>query len=228
MIPRLIHRLWLGPKEMPERYVQYGQRWAELNPGWTVVEWDQESLPSDWLRNADIWDLIAERGVNSGARMPQDQAIAVQRADVAGYEIIYAHGGIYFNCDIEPIRPLEPWIDDVVGDRAFAGFEDHRWLVNATLGGPRRHPFWRKVIDNLGPRYHMMPGAMMNMVTGPYLLTETWQKWPQDGTFYAAPREVFNPVHHGQIPAGEWVRHIDPDAYPSTIAVHHWGHRLTA
>jgi hypothetical protein len=228
MIPRLIHRLWLGPKPMPERYVEYGQQWADMNPGWTVTDWNQDTLPVDWLRNANVWDRIETEGVNPGAWMPQDQAVAVQRADVAGYEIVYTHGGIYLNCDIQPVRPLEPWIDDVVGDRAFSAFEDQKYLVNAVMGGPKRHPFWRTVIDKLEPRYNRFPGYMMNIVTGPYLLTETYWEWKDDSTFYAAPRDVFNPIHHGEIPAGSYVTDFDLERHPTTIGVHHWGHRLTA
>lgn len=228
MIPRLIHRLWLGPKEMPDRYKEYGSRWAELNPGWKVIDWDQDTLPIDQLRNRNVWDLIEKNGVNSGAPMPQDQAIAVQRADVAGYELIYIHGGIYVNCDIEPIRPLEPWVDDTVGDRAFAGFEDNRFLVNAVLGGPEKHPFWDRVLERLGPRYNAQYKRMMNQVTGPYLLTETWREFGNQRTFYAAPREIFNPVHHSKIMPGKYVTDFDMKRYPTTIAVHHWGHKLTA
>ncbi len=228
MIPKLIHRLWLGPKEMPERYREYGAQWEALNPGWRLIDWDQSSLPAEWLRNKRVWDLIAENGVNSGAAMPADQAIAVQRADVAGYEIVYACGGVYVNCDIQPVRSIEPWAQSVLGDRAFAGFEDERYLVNAVIGGPKRHPFWDAVLDALEPRYLAMPGHMMNVVTGPHLMTDIWRRGAWRRSFYAAPREVFHPVHHGSIPAGSWVTDFDVAAHPETITVHHWGHRLTA
>jgi len=213
---------------MPERYVEYGRRWAELNPGWKVIEWDQDSLPIDWFYNKVVWDMITENGTNPGAYMPPDQAIAVQHADVAGYELVYTYGGIYVNCDIEPVRSLDPWIADVVCGRAFAGYEDQRFLVNAVLGGPPRHRFWRTVIEALEPRYRLMPGQMMNMVTGPYLLTDVHSTWGDPSSFYAVPREVFNPIHHGSIPAGGYVTGFNPDDHLETIAVHHWGHRLTA
>ncbi len=228
MIPRIIHRLWLGPAEFPERYRGYGRRWAELNPGWKVVDWgvDEEYLPADFP-NLDIWDEIGRVGVFSGTGATGEQAIAVQRADVAGYGLVWRFGGVYVNCDIEPVRPLEPWIDDVVGERAFAGYEDQRFLNNAVLGGPPGHPFWGAVVEALGPRYRSMPGAMMNQVTGPYLLTGVWQGWEGDD-FLAVEREVFNPVHYSQVPAGGYVEEFDLDAHPKTISLHHWGHRLEA
>ena len=54
-IPHVIHRLWLGPRPMPQRFRYYGRDWERLNPGWECHDWSWHDLPED-LANADIMD----------------------------------------------------------------------------------------------------------------------------------------------------------------------------
>ena len=158
--------------------------------------------------------------------MPPEQAIAVQQADVVGYELAYRYGGIVANCDMQPVRSFDRVFAEAAG-RAFAGYEDDEFIVNSILGGPKEHPFWRAVIDTLPAHYYSMPGALLNQQTGPWLLTRVARKWPAT-EFVAFPREYFNPVHHGYVPAGGWVTDFNLNEHPDTFTLHHWGHRLSA
>lgn len=227
MIPKKIHRLWLGPNPMPDKYVRYGEQFKEMNPDWEYIDWNTDNLPD--IINADIWENIGNMPKSSITMDPQ-RAIAVQRADVLGYEIIYKHGGIYFNCDIEPLRPMDELIAET-GDDAFAGWEgeyDGRWfLVNAVLGGPAEHEFWADCVNELPMRYLNMFFAPMEQTTGPHLITDIYErKWRGRPGFTPLPREHFNSVHFGEIAVGqdasdrvEWARE------QGAFGLHHWGHR---
>lgn len=215
----LIHRLWLGPKAMPERYRMYGDQLREMNPGWVVVDWHAGILPP--LVNRRVWDDIGARGAITGVPMESPaQGIAVQRADVVGYELILRFGGIYLNCDLEPRRPFDD-LPVTVND-AFAGWEDDNFLCNAVLGGPAGHPFFQAVVDELPKRYYEHPAVSMQATTGPQLITKVWK---DRGDLVTLPRETFFPVHHSQVPVGGTADGIDVPA--SAFTVHHWGHRLT-
>jgi inositol phosphorylceramide mannosyltransferase catalytic subunit len=220
----VVHRLWLGPKPMPARYVEYAVAWISF--GFDVQDWTRETLEMP-LVNQEVFDRIAEVGANSGpATMPPEQAIAVQQADVVGYELIHRYGGIYVNCDMQPVRSFDRVFAEADG-RAFAGYEDDEFIVNSLMGGPPGHPFWEAVIEELPQRYHRMPGALLNQQTGPHLLTDVARRWSSDA-FVAFPREYFNPVHHGEIHPGGWVTNYDIASHPDTFCLHHWGHRLSA
>ena len=52
-VPKLIHRAWFGPREMPREYVEYGQRWEELNPDWHLIDWTYDMVPQ--LINEDLF-----------------------------------------------------------------------------------------------------------------------------------------------------------------------------
>ena len=216
---RTIHRLWLG-SPMPARYAAYGRAWAELNPGWDVHDWGAHDLPR--LTNQDIYDQL-QHGAVAPVPLPPHVAIATQRADIAGYEIVHRFGGVYVNCDIEPLRPL----DGHLPDTAWAAYEDHRFLNNGAIGAPEPgHPFWAAVIEELPRRFHAMPGRTFNQVTGPYLLTDVYRSHDWAGLFTALPRETFNYASYAQIPIGGTAAPFRDAAYGAgAIALHNWGHR---
>ena len=63
-IPQVIHRLWLGPRPMPQRFKDYGRDWESLNPGWECHDWSWHDLPED-LANADVMDDTRRRSSRS-------------------------------------------------------------------------------------------------------------------------------------------------------------------
>jgi mannosyltransferase OCH1-like enzyme len=227
MIPKKFHRLWFGPNPMPEKYVEYGRQWEEMNPGWTLIDWTDETIPE--IINKNIWDAIGQ-WPKSSIRMESNRAIAVQRADVVSYELIWRYGGVYLNADIQPLRPIEELLEET-GDRAFAAYEGEyngkAFLVNAVLGGPAEHPCWRECVDELPGRYLTMITSPMEMTTGPHLITDLYdRRWRKQDNFIALPRDYFNPVHFGEIEAGqdasdrvEWAKSL------GAYGLHHWGHR---
>lgn len=224
----LIQRAWLGPKEIPNDYVQFGREWQELNPDWEVVDWSLEMVEAKRWRNQSVIDDIRRRGGNS-------IEAAVQIADVIGYELIWEFGGLYINVDIEPLKSMKYFIEYYKpGNTAYAGREDWNTdrIVNSVMGGPSKHPFWNFVIQSLPARYWMNPEAEMVLTTGPALLTECAHYWQRgkdrdhEFDFTEIARAAFNAVHWSQIPPGQNAdgRFVESE---EMIGVHHWGHRLT-
>lgn len=221
MIKKL-HRLWLGPAKMRDRYKEYGRRWAELNPGWEVHDWSEADLPP--LINQDIYDELGN-GAVAPIPLPPHVAIATQRADVAGYELVWMFGGVYVNCDMEPLRPLD---GNIPADTAWACYEDENLLNNGALGAPEpHHPFWKAVIDELPKRFRRMRGEPFHKVTGPYLLTDVYRSRDWGGLFTALPKHLFNYASYMQIPIGGTAAPFRDAAYAAgAVACHHWGHRV--
>lgn len=216
---KLVHRLWLGPKPMPEAYVTYGKQWQEMNPDWEVIEWTREILPES--RNHLILDDIAKRP-RSSIPMDFDRAVAVQSSDVIYYDLVERFGGIALNVDIEPLQPLSVLMD-AVGENAWATYEDANYLVNCAYGAPKGHPFFKALNDYLPTNYYARYGEYMQHQTGPHLLTHMWQ---QRGDILALPKETFNFVYHWDIPAGSDASAWREQAIEAgAIGLHHWSHR---
>lgn len=215
---KVIHRLWLGPAEMPADYKQWGLDWQRLNHEWVVKDWTQQEIESMPWHNQTVYDDL---GIDT-----HPIAAATQRADVLGYEIMYRYGGLYVNTDIQPVRPLYKLFEkhDDLFAMPMVSMEDELWVTNGVLWSPRPwKPFWLDIIEDLPRNYFDNPGRMMNEVTGPHLLAKHVAK--QEREVLVLDRTYFNPVHYSEVQQGQNAM-FDMDALPAnTIGVHHWGHK---
>lgn len=207
MIPKLVHRLWLGGHPMPEPYRRYRKQWEAL--GYIVCDWLDDDL--DESRNQDVLHAITAAPDSTGIHR---RPVEVQHADVWSYELIWRHGGIYSNCDIEPLRDLHDLVD---GLEAFVVGEDDRYLSNALFGALPGSSFLDTVIRSLPTRYRLLVRRPMNEQTGPYLLTDVHNRERPDIPVLE-PRPFF--------PYGYWnmEREHQPIADRYWVA-HHWGHK---
>lgn len=195
---------------MPLVYDDYWRQWAALHPSWDRHTWTERDMPP--LRNQAEYALCEH---TAGAGVP----MAVQRAATAAYELIWRFGGVYLNCDMQPLRPL----DDLLDNPAFAGLNADRYLCNAVLGGEPRSPFFDAVISELPFRVAANPHAGMEVQTGPHLLTAVW--WTIPELITVLPREAFNYAQHGLIRHGEDSVYTEAARSAGAYALHHWGHR---
>lgn len=216
---RVIHRYWSGPREMPENYKEFGQKWEDLNPGWVVVDHGEEIIQL-WPDLADVFNHLYERDAGRDGI-----ELHVQIADVVGYALIREFGGVYVNCDMEPLKPIEPELEFIAEENLpWASYENHEdWrIVNAAIGAPNAgHPFWEGLLRQLPLNYFSRPFDEMVMSTGPGFLTNYIHATNSD--IFIFEKDVFNHVHWKQIAEGEDASGFShPD---SAIAVHHWGHK---
>jgi len=211
----IIHRIWLGSK-MPERYIEYGKQWEELNPGYELYDWLEDEIYDTRWENQAVLDEMYKQ-----SRLPNADMVAFYThvADVVDYELLYNNGGFYFNTDMKPLKSLDTLEFDK--DQPALAMEDDIHPVNMTMYSPPGHPFFKKVIELLPKRYFEMPGAFMNATTGVQLLEHAIREYGPVQTFH---RNVFNPLHWSDVEAGTEVN-IDREYPEETVAVHEWLHR---
>lgn len=196
MIPRTLHRVWLD-EPVPELYERWWERFGELHPGWELRTW-ASSEELSWMQN---WDLFRA----FPARKKQTYAF---RADVARYEILARHGGVYVDTDCEPLRPLDGLLAE--GSPFVAWCSDEE-LDPSVLGSPPGHPAILAVVDALGSvssSASSPPGA-----TGPRFLTGLWRARPD---VRRLPPISFFPFH--------WRAMEREDDLPPerSLVRHHW------
>jgi len=164
-IPKLIHQSWRDggfPKDM------FNWRWQAgletLNPDWKLMHWTDESS-RQLIASEYPWFLKTYDAYPS----------YIQRCDAARYFIIYHHGGVYADLDMECFRPFEPVI---AGKRVVLSYKQgtnmSRGLVNAIFASEPRHPFWSTVFALLVNRSNEGAHATTHVdvvrSTGPGLL----------------------------------------------------------
>lgn len=173
-IPKLISRIWLGPRPIPPEFEVFWDSFQEIHAGWEFRTWTSADDYS-WLSNRDLFERATTW---------------TSRSDVLRFELL-AKGGIYVDVDVEPLKSLEP----LLGLGAFAGYEDARNLCGAVMGAEPGHPAIAALIEALpgwvGGRRKAKPSEW----AGPVFLTAQWVG-RDDVTLLS--RKAFYPLHWRQ------------------------------
>jgi mannosyltransferase OCH1-like enzyme len=227
--PKILHRVWLGTRARPAVYDSYWDEWRHLNPEWQLMTWTERDLDSlDWPDSTRrVWNYLEQNGAYGGIQMDAARAMAVQKADILGYLILANCGGVYLNCDMQPLRPLaDLFAQAPPGMDSFAGHEDDHYLCNAVMGSV---PNGRMMLSILGEltEARVRANPQMEVATGPHLLTSVYYAAGGKGSnLWSLPRETFYYAHHGMIPYGQDAASFEYAARAKgAIALHHWGHR---
>lgn len=202
MIPKVVHRIWLGGDE-PEWTRAFRASWER--EGWTVSQWSE---PAWLLANQDVYDAAPD--------LVRPEYVGQLRSDILRYEILQSVGGVYVDCDVECLRPLDPLL---FGNVCLAGWEiQNRVVNNAVLAAEPGAAFINRIIRRLPLRAEEKRGHRPNQMTGPGLMTEVHQAAP--GLMTVVPQHVFYPYGFAEIrdhgPGEEW---------PGSYAVHHWANQ---
>lgn len=207
MVPRVIHRQWFGPREMPERYRDNGALWLEFNPGWELIDHDYTTLPP--LRNE--WEFTECGKAWTPGRGDQKEAslIQVTQADIGAYEILWTFGGLYVNCDMRPVKPIPEHVTET--DMTLAYEIDIALISNAFMASEPGHPVMDAVITAL-PESVRTCKLGVDYVTGPRLLTKVVRE--------TAPATRILPSRF----CNPWLPTSTQQTHADTICVHEWGH----
>lgn len=104
MIPKVIHYCWFGGKPFGEEESRCIASWKRYLPDYEIKLWDE----SNW--DVHCCDYVSE------AYEAEKWAFV---SDYARFDILYKHGGVYFDTDVELIRS----IDDILSKGSFIGCE---------------------------------------------------------------------------------------------------------
>ena len=104
MIPKVIHYCWFGYGPLPELAQKCIASWKKYLPDYEIKEWNEDNF------DVNIIPYTTE------AYAAKKYAFV---SDYARFWILYKYGGIYFDTDVEVIRPL----DDIIKKGNFMGFE---------------------------------------------------------------------------------------------------------
>lgn len=103
-IPRTIHYCWFGGKPLPKSAVKCIDSWKKFFPDYEIKEWNES--------NFDV------NVIPYTAAAYKDRKYAFV-SDYARFWILYNYGGVYFDTDVEALKP----IDDIVEKGPFMGNE---------------------------------------------------------------------------------------------------------
>ena len=138
MIPKVIHYCWFGGNPLPESTKRYIESWKKFCPDYEIKEWNEHNF--DVRCNAYI----------SEAYKARRWAFV---SDVARTWVLVNHGGVYFDTDVELIKPIDPLLEY----QAFTAFESKFQIGMGVLGCEKGHPMFAALLKEYENAHFRQP-----------------------------------------------------------------------
>lgn len=158
MIPKVIHYCWFGGGELNELSEKCIASWRKFCPDYEIVRWDESNY--DVSKNeymyrsyeAKKWAFVS---------------------DYARLDILYEHGGIYLDTDVELIGSL----DELLQERAFMGIEYSLCIATGLgIGAEPGVELFRLLRDSYDNASFLREDGSLNQAPCSYYQTELLKK----------------------------------------------------
>ena len=113
-VPKVIHYCWFGNGKMPKLAQKCIKSWRKYCPDYEIICWNEENF-----------DVTQNRYMREAYEAKKWAFVS----DFARLKVVYDHGGIYLDTDVEILKP----IDELLESNGFFGF-DEKGLVCTGLG----------------------------------------------------------------------------------------------
>ena len=189
-IPSVIHYCWFGPNPLPNSAIKCINSWKKYLPDYEIKEWNEDNF------DVNIIPYTKE------AYEEKKYAFV---SDYARYYILHKEGGVYFDTDVEVIKPL----DDIIARGAYMGIEveatpEKSPLVNPGLGigAPAGMQFYEEMLNYYQDLHFLGEDGLPNPVTvvihTTNMLIASGMKNENEHQIVAGiniyPRDYFNPL----------------------------------
>lgn len=133
MIPKIVHYCWFGHGEKSDLIKKCIASWHKYLPDWKFMEWNEENF--DFTRN-------------QYAKKAYENRKWAFVADYARFDVLNRYGGVYFDTDVELLKPIP---DEMLAYEAFTGFQSNK-RVNPGLvyGSEKNQRGLQKLLDVYG------------------------------------------------------------------------------
>ena len=184
MIPKVIHYCWFGHKPLPKLALKCIESWKKYLPDYEIKEWNESNF------DINIVQYTKE------AYATKKYAFV---SDYARFWILYKYGGLYFDTDVEVIRP----IDDIIAKGSFMGHENEL-TVNPGLGlsAVPGLSFYKEILDLYATLNFVNKTGTLNLTTVVEYTTRKLLKYglndenkiQEVANIYIYPIDYFNPI----------------------------------
>ena len=190
MIPKVIHYCWFGHTPLPTSAQKCIASWRKFFPDYEIREWNEENF------DVNIIPYTAQ------AYQARKWAFV---SDYSRMWILYHHGGLYFDTDVEVIAPM----DDIIRRGPFMGIEVPgapgelpKVAPGLGLGVEAGHTIYRALLDHytdqqfMDAEGHILGGTVVahnTQVLAEHGLKPTNDLQQVDG-IWIYPVDYFNPL----------------------------------
>lgn len=214
MIPKIIHQIWIGKKEIPLEYIKFSEMWKELYPEFQYILWDNDRVKKEQEK------LI----INDKVEYYNDDSYPMAfKTDILRYEIIKKYGGVYIDMDTEPLKRMD---ENMFNLSFFAGIQNNREINNAIFASEINGDLIKNVSEWLV--YHLKSCFKNNVLklevhrlTGPEYFTSICKHYFDKNDYL-----FLDPIYFYPYWFLEKERRFEDfrTTCPESYSVHHWLH----
>lgn len=129
MIPKTIHYCWFGRGEKPKLAQKCIASWRQKCPDYQITEWNED--------NYDVNSTPYTRYCYENKKW-------AFLSDYVRLDVVYQHGGLYFDTDVEAIASF----DDLLDREAFFALENAGHVATGLgFGAGKNSPYVRAMMD---------------------------------------------------------------------------------
>ncbi|MBQ8813393.1 MAG: polysaccharide pyruvyl transferase family protein [Lachnospiraceae bacterium] len=158
-IPKVIHYCWVGGNPKPQSVLYCIESWKRCCPDYEILEWNETN-----------YDFTKNRYMHQAYEAKKWGFVP----DYARLDIVYEHGGIYLDTDVEMVRSF----DELLENECFFGFEDTgdgQIFVNCGhgFGATPRHKVVKQARDIYEQVSFTNMDGSLNLLASPYYTTQS-------------------------------------------------------
>ena len=164
MIPKIIHYCWFGGNPLPPLAEKCIASWKRFLPDYEIKEWNEQNF------DINIIPYTAE------AYQAKKYAFV---SDYARFWILYHYGGLYFDTDVEVIKPM----GSIIAKGAFMGCEqDSKSGIELTvapglgLAVESKHEIYKAILEEYDSFHFINEDGSNNDKTVVEYVTEILKK----------------------------------------------------
>ncbi|MGL5089049.1 MAG: glycosyltransferase [Cetobacterium sp.] len=201
-----IHYIWLGKGSKPNVMDICINSWKEKLPDYEIIKWDEDNL-----------DFYNEIEKNRFLKECYKRELWAFLSDYFRVKILYEHGGIYLDSDMQILKSLDIFLDD----KLFFGMEDLNQVSAGIIGAKKGHIFFKKMLefyekDIWNINIYTIPAIIQHILKRDYKFKSNSEIQELDDGIKIYPSQYFYPYHFTEEFSFEKIT-------KDTFGIHWWG-----
>jgi mannosyltransferase OCH1-like enzyme len=210
-IPRIVFKIWLGEKEMPDQFNKYIETWQKvLSPEWIIHP----------IGNTVVYD-ISDRPCVRWCLENRNYTVLNH---YVRYYLLHRYGGAYIDLDVEMYKSFD------FTEGLTIGMESDYWINNHCIVSEPGHNFMADCMDFMDNMDFNMPE--IELATGPRLVSNLiYSNTDFKNRYFDKPKTCDYKGHTTTIlperffSGHRWHQKFDPkEVKEDTYCVHHYTH----
>ena len=154
MIPKIVHYCWFGNGPKGKKELRCIESWKKYCPEYEIIEWNETNV------DLDMMPFVREA---------YDAKKYAFVSDVVRLWVLLNNGGIYFDTDVEIIKPF----DEFLRYKGFIGFENNDYLnTGQCVGAEKNNPVIKDMYLYYKDYHFLNNDGSFNMIGCPKVNTE--------------------------------------------------------